>query len=408
MRWVRSEWQASCVRSERRCVVHLRFFAPVIAVVWMMLGGGMLPAFGQDDSPTYLPLITHEYTPGWQWGEALTVTVSARTSTPPLAAIDRDGQPHLFWHDTSLDNQVHHTFLAGDGWRDAIPSQGIEGDSSVALAPLVEGSGLIHLIWRNRVTTDDPPYRYLHATFDDDNWSQPTQVFRFLYPTTKGWLRMDAQDQPRVGITTGFLSTRGVILGLQGSWQPIADFSLPSFASVVWSDAIDGAHLFGNDASTLQYWRWLSNVPSAAQVLGSGRLTGRTITFDRFDNLHMAWTVVGGTRAATATLLHHQCIDSQRVLLPVSYPGGAESVREMAVAGEHGPLYALAWQEPARKRVMLWDGCTPGSIATIPESGQPATTLRAVAVSSDPRSICAFMQQGATAVYTVRCATLGP
>jgi hypothetical protein len=83
-------------------------------------------------------------------------------------------------------------------------------------------------------------------------------------------------------------------------------------------------------------------------------------------------------------------------------------VREIAVAGENGPLYALAWQESARKRVMLWDGCTAGSVATIPEQEQPATTLRAVAVSSDPRRICVFMQQGATAVYTVRCATLDP
>lgn len=387
--------------------MRLSLFAAVIAAVWLVLGAGCLTASAQDDVNLYLPIVTHDYTPGWHWGDAYTVTVAVKTGAPPLAAIDRAGRPHLFWHDASLDNQVHHTYLADDGWRAAIPSAGSDGDSALALAPLVDGAGALHLIWSNRLDTDELPNRYLHATFDGDSWSQPEQVFRFLYPTTKAWLRLDAPDRPRLGVVTGFLGGRGVVLqGGSGGWQSIADFSMPTAASIVWPDAANGAHLFGSSSSTLQYWRWLNGGASAAQTLGSGRLTGRSILFDSSDNLHMVWKAFVSTRAPSATLLHHQCIDNQRVLSAVSYLGGPESVREIAAAGEHGPLFALAWQEAARKRVMFWNGCAPGSVATIPETQSPAAILRAVAVSSEPRTVCVFLQQGETAVYTVQCATL--
>jgi hypothetical protein len=143
-----------------------------------------------------------------------------------------------------------------------------------------------------------------------------------------------------------------------------------------------------------------------AQALGSGALLGRALVFDAVGNLHIYWRASADVGGRLITALHHQCIDAQPHASEVIYPAGAETVSSAVGAGENGPLFALAWQEPNRKRLMLWDGCTPGVTVTIPEAAGQSTTLRAVAVSSNPRQVCVFMQQDATDVYTVRCADL--
>ncbi len=385
----------------------LRTLSAAIAAVCCLLWGASSPVLAQADEQLFLPLITHDHTPGWNWGDAYTVTVSAQTTEAPLAVIDRAGWPHLFWHDRTRDGDLHHVYLRADGWHELLPSQGLAGDSMVSNQPLVDQSGLVHLLWVRQVEEpSDMPFRFQHATFNGAQWTEPGEVFQYVYPTSRAWMRLDQSDRVRVGVTAGYLNWRGLLLMLQESWQTLADFRLPTNASIVWPDAVTGAHLFGSDATTLKYWRWLSDPVGVVQTLGTGRLLARSVAFDSADNMHIYWKAFVTVGGSSATLLHHQCVNEQRSLSAVSYYGGPSSVREVVSAAEQGRLFALAWQENARKRIMLWDGCTPGAIATIPETPQQTTTLRAVAVSSNPRKACVFLQQGATAVYTVRCADL--
>jgi len=383
-----------------------------LLTLWLFAGRMHTVARAQPTEPEqqlFLPVITHDHTPGWHWDTAYTVTVSTRTTEPPLAAIDRAGQPHLFWHNRTLDGQIHHLYLGETGWTELSPSQGLAGDSSPTAQPLVDLAGRVHLLWFQRMgSSESQPYRFQYATFDGERWSEPDEVIRLLSSTSKAWVRLDQNGQPHLGITTGFMNWRALLMVLQETWQPIGDFRLPSSASVIWPDAGAGAHLFGGDSTSIKYWRWFSENDALedAQILGNGRLAGRSLVFDSADNLHMYWKASVNVGGAVTTLLHHQCVDAQQAISAVSYHGGPGSVRETVGAGEHGTLFALAWQESARKRIMLWDGCTPDAVATIPEDGQPATLLRAVTVSSAPRKVCAFLQQGNSATYTVRCAEI--
>lgn len=391
-------------------VVRVVAIVGVMAVLWLLTSGFHLKVHAQTDEPgrqIFLPVIMRDHTPGWHWGEAYTVTVSMRTTEPPLAVIDRSGRPHLFWHDRATDGHIRHIHLADDSWQELLPSQGLPGDSSLTNQPLVDRAGKIHLFWFHRMEPPgNQPYRFQYAIFDGARWTEPDEVIRLLYNTSKAWVRLDQNDQPHLGIITGFLNWRALLLTLQETWQPIGDFRLPANASVIWPDAESGAHLYGSDSSMLKYWRWLNGVTTTEQILGEGRLLTRSIAFDSADNMHMYWKVNVHVDGSLVSLLHHQCVDEQQQLSMVSYHGGPSSVREVAGASEQGALFALAWQESAHKRIMLWDGCTPGAVATIPEEAEQTTILRAVAVSSAPRKVCAFMQQRDAAIYTVRCAEL--
>ncbi|HHW85068.1 MAG TPA: hypothetical protein GX400_02525 [Chloroflexi bacterium] len=365
------------------------------------------PVAAQSEGVVYLPAVLNDYTVGWHWRDAYTVTVATRTTNLPLAAIDHEGQPHIFWYHTLTDDHVHHLYLTLTGWQATLAPAPADSESLLTNAPLVDDAGRVHLLWFNRLpATEAQRHRFLHATFSNGVWQSPREIMRSKYSTINGWLRLGADDQPRVAVTDGFLGWRAMLYSLGGEWQAQSEVNLPADTDIVWPDAVDGAHLYGASNGTLQYWRWSGGTVGAAQALGSGALLGRSLAFDAMGNLHIFWKAGVNVEGRLIMALHHQCIDALPQASEIVYPGGAATVSNVVGASENGPLFALAWQEPNRKRLMLWDGCTPGATVTIPEDVGERTTLRAVAVSSTPRKVCVFMQQDATDVYTVRCADL--
>lgn len=365
------------------------------------------PVAAQSEGVVYLPAVLNDYTVGWHWGDAYTVTVATRTTNLPLAAIDRSGQPHIFWYHTLTDDHVHHLYLTPTGWQATSAPAPADSESMLTNAPLVDHTGRVHLLWFNKLpATEAQRHRFLHATFSGGVWQSPREIMRSQYSTIDAWLRLGADDQPRVAVTDGFLGWRATLYTLGGEWQAQNEVILPADADIVWPDAVAGAHLYGVSNNSLQYWRWSGASVGDAQALGSGALLGRSLVFDAVGNLHLYWKAGVNVGGRLIVALHHQCIDALPQVSEVVYPGGAATVSNVVGASENGPLFALAWQEPGRKRLMLWDGCTPGATVTIPEDAEQSTTLRAVAVSSNPRKVCAFMQQDATDVYTVRCADL--
>jgi hypothetical protein len=271
----------------------------------------------------------------------------------------------------------------------------------------VDNAGRVHLLWFNKLPASEAQrHRFLHATFSAGVWQTPQEIMRSKYSTIDGWLRLGADGQPRVAVTDGFLGWKATLYTLGGEWQAQNEVILPTGASIVWPDAVDGAHLYGVSNGALQYWRWSGGTIGGAQALGSGTLLGRSLAFDAVGNLHLYWKAGSEIDGRLITALHHQCIDARPRASEVIYPAGAVTVGSVVGAAENGSRFALAWQEPDRKRLMLWDGCTPGVTVTIPEETGQSTTLRAVAVSSNPRKVCAFMQQNTTDIYTVRCADL--
>jgi len=386
----------------------------IVAILVTALGLALIAgsAAGQAEelaNGLYLPAVMSEFLPSWHWGDTYTTTVSSRTTNPPLAAIDHSGRPHLFWSYSIADNQIHHVYLDGETWHSSSPSTGIEGDSSLTNAPVVTNDNRVHLTWYNRLdTSGDCPYRYLHAIFANETWSGANEVFRSKYSTINAWPRLDAGGRLRVGITNGFLAWRAYLQyeGI-GGWQELATFSLPNDADIVWPDASNGAHLYGNDSADMRYWRWTGGTLAATgQSLGPGKLFGRSVTIDGANNVHVYWKAAETVDNMPMSIVHHQCIDNQLRSSAVTWPGDTQAAREMVGATDGGSLFALAWQEPARKRIMLWDGCNSIVVTTIPSDPAKSEVLRAVAVSNTPRKVCVFLQEGTSADYAVRCADI--
>lgn len=376
----------------------------LLAGLWMLLAPASTGA--QSEATVYLPTVVNEYAAGWHWLDAYTATVALRTTNLPLAAIDREGQPHIFWYHTLTDDLLHHLYLTPSGWQTSTAPAPADSESLLTNAPLVDSAGRVHLLWFNKLGADESErHRFLHATFSAGAWQSPREIVRSKYSTIDGWLRLGVDDQPRVAVTDGFLGWRATLYTLGGEWQAQSEAILPTDADIVWPDAVDGAHLYGVSANNLQYWRWSGGAISGAQSLGSGAFLGRSLAFDATGALHLYWRAGVTVGGRLMTTLHHQCIDAPNAS-EIVFPAGAVAVNSAVGAVENGPLFALAWQEANRKRLVLWDGCTPGATVTIPEEAGQSTTLRAVAVSSSPRKVCVFLQQETTAVYTVRCADL--
>jgi hypothetical protein len=387
----------------------VRSFSLFASLLWAALCVSLLPSpvAAQSEGVVYLPTLMNDYTVGWHWGDAYTVTVAARTTGSPLAAIDHSGQPHIFWYHTLTDDLLHHLYLTPSGWQATLAPAPADSESRLTNPPLVDSAGRVHLLWFNKLGEGEAErHRFLHATFTGDAWQAPREIMRSKYSTIDGWLRLGTGDQPRVAVTDGFMGWKATLYTLGGEWQAQSEQTLPTDADSVWPDATDGAHLYGVSDNMMLYWRWSGGTVGGVQSLGGGAFLGRSLAFDAGGNLHLYWKASVDAGGQLITAPHHQCIDARPRASEVTMPGGAVAVRELVGAAENGPRFALAWQEATRKRLMLWDGCTPGVTVTIPENAGESTTLRAVAVSSNPRKVCVFMQQGGTAVYTVRCADL--
>ncbi len=386
----------------RRAIIFVSL--PLVSLCVLLV---IRPAVAQSEGVVYLPTVMHDFTPGWHWRDAYTVTVATRTTNLPFAAIDRDGMPHIFWYHTLTDDLVHHLYLTPGGWQATSAPAPADSESLLTNPPLVDSAGRVHLLWFNKLpATETERHRFLYATFNAGAWQTPQEITRSKYSTIDGWLRLGGDDQPRVAVTDGFLGWKATLYSLGGAWQAQNEVTLPTDADIVWPDVVDGAHLYGVSNNTLLYWRWRGGMVGETQSLGGGALLGRSLAFDAVGNLHLYWKAGANVGGKLITALHHQCIDTTPQSSEVVYPGGAATVSTVVGAAENGPLFALAWQEANRKRLMLWDGCTPGVTVTIPEAPGQSTTLRAVAVSSNPRKVCVFMQQDGTDLYTVRCADL--
>lgn len=385
---------------------HLTIISSVFAALFCVIVTA-IPVIAQTEGTVYLPSVMVDSVPGWHWGDAYTVTVTARTTNLPLAAIDRSGQPHIFWYHTLTDDLLHHLYLTPSGWQDAPAPAPVDSESLLTNPPLVDSDGRVHLLWFNKLgAAETQRHRFLHATFTEGAWEEPREIMRSKYSTIDGWLRLGTGDQPRVAVTDGFLGWKAILYTLGADWQAQSEQTLPTDADIVWPDAADGAHLYGVSDGMMLYWRWSGGTVGGVQSLGDGAFLGRSLAFDAGGNLHLYWKASVDAGGQLVTAPHHRCIDARPQASGVTNPGGAIAVRELVGAAENGPRFVLAWQEPTRKRLMMWDGCTPGVVATIPEDAGESTTLRAAAVSSNPRRVCVFMQQGTTAIYTVRCANL--
>lgn len=349
-----------------------------------------------DESLIYLPLVAKEHDPAWIWREEITVTV---TPSPDdiLMAIDRQGRVHLLWHPSySSPKFVYHTYLSSSGWTSPTVVAPSLGTSEVLFPPVVAPDGVLHFLWRNRKTSNDPQ-RMLYAAFSGNEWTAEEEVFQSHSPSyaLQGMVHLDASGTPHATMLDCWFYCEPYHAVRRGNWQPAIQIPRPQYTSWVWPDRWGGVHFYGNDYSSppklyYSYWRE-GQFLRRDHFVGYLRVSGRETQLDGQNNLHIFWKDWTPIPGGQVIGLYYQCLDSNLAPSSAEVLSGYASVYEVVKGAGFSGWIALAWRESEgsvqRTRVGVWNGCSRMYLKTVP-AASGWRELKAVSLSEYPPMVC--------------------
>ncbi|MGB9777605.1 MAG: hypothetical protein ACPLYD_16780 [Anaerolineae bacterium] len=372
-----------------------------VFVVLFLLAAGTIAAQSPDQNDdehfVYLPLVAKEYDPTWVWREGITVTV---TPSPDdiLMAIDRQGQVHLLWHPSYFSPKfIYHTFLSPSGWTSPTIVASSLGSSEVLFPPVVAPNGVLHLLWRNQKTSNDPR-RMLYAAFTNTGWTPEEEVFqaRSSSSSLQGMVHLDASGTVHATmVDCSILSCNTYHTVRSGNWQPAIQIPQPQYTDWVWPDRWGGVHFYGNDYSTppklyYSYWRE-GQFLTRDRFAGYLKLFGRDTQLDGQNNLHIFWKDWVPIPGGQVTGLYYQCLSQNLTSSLPETLSGYSSVYEVVKGAGYTGWVALAWRESEggvqRVRVGVWNGCSRMYLKTVP-GASGWKELKAVSVSESPPMVC--------------------
>lgn len=390
----------------------------LVALLYLATGGviAQSPEQNGDEYLVYLPLVAKDYDPTWVWREAITVTL---TPSPGgiLMAIDRQGQVHLLWHPSfSAPKFISHTYLSPSGWTSPTVVAPSLGSSEVLFPPVVAPDGVLHLLWRNQKTSNDPK-RMLYAAFTGTGWTPEEEVFqsRSSSYSLQGMVHLDASGRVHATmLDCSFFSCETYHTIRVGTWQPAVQIPQPQYTDWVWPDQWGGVHFYGNDYSSppkfyYSYWRD-GQFLKRDHFAGYLKVSGRGTQLDGQNNLHIFWRDYVPVPGGQVTGLYYQCLSQSLSPSPVEVLSGYSSVDEVVKGAGYSGWVALAWRESEggvqRVRVGVWNGCSRMYLKTVPEAGG-WKELKAVSISENPPMVCLFGRRSYfPEVWEVICADI--
>lgn len=400
----RGQWQATVI------VAFALFLSATSIII------AQSPDQNGDEYLVYLPLVAKEYDPTWVWREEITVTLTPRPGGI-LMAIDRQGQVHLLWHPSfSSPRFISHTYLSPSGWTSPTVVAPSLGSSEVLFPPVVAPDGVLHLLWRNQKTSNDP-YRMLYAAFVNGQWTPEEEVFRAQYSTysLEGWVHLDASLNLRATMEECYWSCNTYQTKRSGNtWLPATHIDSSIYSRVIWPDRWGGVHFYRNDYSSppkLYYSYWRDGQFSKRDYfVGYLRVYDRETQLDGQNNLHIFWRDYVPVPGGQVTGLYYQCLSQSLSPSPVEVLSGHSSVDEVVKGAGYSGWVALAWRESEggvqRVRVGVWNGCSRMYLKTVPEAGG-WKELKAVSISENPPMVCLFGRRSYfPEVWEVICADI--
>ena len=403
------------VRERWRISASIGMFVVLFLLVAGAIGA-QSPDQNDNDYFVYLPLVAREYDPTWAWREGITVTLTPSYGGL-LMAIDRQGRVHLLWHPSfSSPKFIYHTYLSPSGWTSPTVVAPSLGSSEVLYPPVVAPDGVIHLLWRNRKTSNDPQ-RMLYAAFTGNGWTSEEEVFqsRFSYTYLQGMVHLDTSGVPHATmLDCSFFYCDVYHTVRRGNWQPAIQIALPIYSNWVWPDRWGGVHFYGNDYSDppklyYSYWRD-GQFQTLDRFVGNLKVSGRNTQLDGQNNLHIFWTDWVPVPGGQVTGLYYQCLAQNMTASPAEVLSGYSSVSNVVKGAGYTGWVAVAWQETEssvkRVRVGVWDGCSRIYLKTLP-GGDSWQGLQAVSVSENPAMVCVLGRRSSLSeVLEVTCADI--
>ncbi|MCX7856140.1 MAG: hypothetical protein N2556_09280 [Anaerolineae bacterium] len=374
--------------------------AGALVALFLLATGGAIaqsPDQNGDEHLVYLPLVAKEYDPTWVWRKGITVTL---TPSPDgiLMTIDRQGQIHILWHPSfSSPKFIYHTYLSPSGWTSPTAVAPSLGSSEVLFPPVVAPDGVLHLLWRNRKTSNDPQ-RMLYSAFTGSGWTPEEEVFqsRLSYSyVLQGMVHLDAIGTVHATmLDCSFFVCETYHTVRKNVWQPAIQIERPQYSNWVWPDQRGGVHFYGNDYSDppklyYSYWRE-GQFLTRDRFIGYLKVSSRQTQLDGQNNLHIFWTDWVPIPGGQVTGLYYQCLDHNLNPSSVEVLSGYASVSEVVKGAGYSGWVALAWRESEggvqRVRVGVWNGCSRMYLKIAPASTWKR--LEAVSVSENPPMVC--------------------
>jgi hypothetical protein len=388
------------VRERWRISASIGMFVVLFLLVAGAIGA-QSPDQNDNDHFVYLPLVAREYDPTWAWREGITITL---TPSPGgiLMAIDHQRRVHLLW-DVSLSPKfIYHSYLSSSGWTSPTVVASSLGFSEVMHPPAVAINDIMHLLWRNRETSN-APYRILYATFEGGQWTPEEVVFQSRYSPLI--YRLQGIAKPGFSgvvhaaiVDCGLFSCDAYYTSRRDAWKPATQIDNFQFALLegpygkAWPDSLGGIRLYVNNNNYDLYYSYWQNGQFLVRnrPVGRVKIAGRETLSDG-NNLHIFWLDKVPISGGEVTGLYHQCLDDNLTSYPVEVLSGYNPVQKVVGSTDYFGFAALAWEESegstARIRLGIWNGCSRLYLKTVPTRGE-RTTPYAVAVNGSSGTVC--------------------
>lgn len=332
----------------------------------MVAVGGYRPASADAGGTNFLflPLLTKDYDPLWQFQSPVKVVLQPLTLTTPFLIIDSSGRLHILWDTYSGDKTfIYHTYLTDQGWTDAAPVAQTLGRSKLLNPPVAGAQNDIHLVWYNELNLGGP-YRILYAKWDGTQWGSEIELIgQGKSSSVNGMVRLDNNGMPHVAYidSDGLFTTSIFYQFWTGTgFSPSQKINRPNYGSNIWLDTSGGICLYGDmypDKVIYSYWKAGTFVDLERAI--TGQLSYRKGFLDGQNNYHLAKISSVPVPGGNVTGIYHQCLKNDLTWSPEVILSGEVGVNNTVLAFDEKMEYITAWSQNDRQTIVInfWNGC---------------------------------------------------
>lgn len=370
-----------------------------------------------DEQAIFLPLITNDYNPAWQWAPATVVDLTPTPYNTPQLLIDQAGHPHIFWDTSRTPRFIYHTSWTGERWTTPAPIAQTLGTSTLTQALILDQNGTIHIAWQNDLGSGvENRYRLLYTTLTNTTWGTEEELFHNKYGGIDAVLHWDADDVLHLTFAYSdfWRSKYYQLTHVQNEWQSSAVIEPPHAQALsidTWAPDHEAAIRFYSHASDdrLYYSYWQDGQFLSREEEFRGKLWGRSLLVDSEGHLHSLWNDQVPVPGGTVRGLYDQCLEQNLQWgLPVILSGQSAATGLVATLSSTRAQVVISWRETATQQGWLttWQGCTQAEKVALNLTKASGETLYAQTISHDPHKACILTQHSSPVQYKLHCADI--
>lgn len=393
-----------------------------LKTVFLLMVVGTIPLMSSNAKGNghqiYLPLVTRNFDPAWDWQEStmVTLTPNPNYNDPMLMAIDADGNPYIFWDTLYTPRFIYHTRLTSQGWITPTQVADTLGTSKTLFPPIWDHVGNLHLLWRTWLGVGvENPYRLMYSSFSGGTWQPEEEIIRYSQEL-QGMVHLDAQggiDATYAGSL--FSSMIGHTSHTTTGWEVPQAIDPDHNVRLVWSDMQGGVHLYGESNYPTQhviYSYWKDGAFLVLEQSVAGDLPTGDSQLDGRNNLHLFRQAQVPVPGGTVYGIYHRCLTSNLSWTDERVLSGEQNTTGLLLkASDQASQVALIWKETTGNLVhaTIFENCQQTHQTTIALPLANNWEIHSAALSQNPGRLCILARKLYTSTeFLVQCANIQP